>query len=259
MFPEERHIALACRLADAAGAVSRRHFRAGLEADDKPDRSPVTEADRAAERAMREILGVEAPGDGILGEEQGPEREDAELVWVLDPIDGTKAFVAGKPLFTTLIGLLRRGRFVIGVIDQPVIGDRWVGAAGRPTRFGDAPARCRACPSLDRARLSTSGPEYFAADDLGAFQRVAARAKLVTYGGDGYQYGLVASGSLDVVVESGLKIHDFASHVPVIEGAGGVVTDWSGRPLGPTSAGDVVAAGDARVHAEVLAALRRPG
>ena len=102
-------------------------------------------------------------------------------------------------------------------------------------------------------------PAYVAADDLGAFQRVAARAKLVTYGGDGYQYGLVASGSLDVVVESGLKIHDFASHVPVIEGAGGVVTDWSGRPLGPTSAGDVVAAGDARVHAEVLAALRRPG
>lgn len=259
MIVDDRLVSLAHRLADAAGAISRAAFRNGLDADDKSDRSPVTEADRAAEAAMRAILAAEAPEDGVIGEEHGRAREDAERVWVLDPIDGTKGFVAGKPLFTTLVALMIRGRFALGVIDQPVIGDRWTGAAGRPTQLGGAPARCRACPSLDRARLSTSGPEYFTAPELATFDRIAARARLVTYGGDGYQYGLVAMGAIDVVVECGLKLYDFAAHVPVVEGAGGVVTDWSGRPLGPTSAGDIVAAGDARVHAEVIALLRGPG
>ncbi|WP_437833562.1 histidinol-phosphatase [Sorangium sp. So ce1153] len=256
MTPTQDLVDLAQRLADASGAVIRRYFRKGVEADDKEDASPVTVADREAEAAIRELLAAAAPGHGIVGEELGRENEGAELVWVLDPIDGTKAFITGKPLFGTLIALLHQGRPVLGVIDQPVLGDRWLGAAGRQTLFNGELARVRACAGLSLARLSTTGPQYFPPAAGRAFAAVAARAKLLSYGGDCYQYGLVASGCVDVVVEHGLKLHDFAALVPVITGAGGIMTDWEGRPLDAASAGDVVAAGDPRAHAEVLAALR---
>jgi histidinol phosphatase-like enzyme (inositol monophosphatase family) len=255
MTPDDGLIDLAERLADAAGAVARRYFRTGLDADDKADLSPVTIADREAESAMRALLAEQAPGHGVIGEEHGRENEGAEYVWVLDPIDGTKAFITGKPLFGTLIALMHRGKPVLGIIDQPILGERWIGAAGRATTFCGKPARVRACSGLARARLSTTGPQYFAEAGRRAFERVASRAKLLSYGGDCYQYGLVASGCVDVVIESGLKLHDFAALVPVIEGAGGIVTDWQGRPMDASSGGDVVAAGDARVHAEVVAAL----
>jgi inositol-phosphate phosphatase / L-galactose 1-phosphate phosphatase / histidinol-phosphatase len=253
--PDDRLLDLAGRLADASGAVIRRYFRAGLDAFDKADTSPVTIADREAELAMRALLGREVPEHGVIGEEHGREREDAEHVWVLDPIDGTKAFLTGKPLFGTLIALLHRGRPVLGVIDQPVNGERWVGALGRPTLFSGKPARPRACSSLSLARLSTTGPQYFDEMAKKAFDRVAERAKLLSYGGDCYQYGLVASGSIDVVIEYGLKLHDFAALVPVVEGAGGVMTDWHGRPLDAASEGDVIACGTAPLHAEVLGLL----
>ena len=255
MLPDHDLIALAHQLADAAGVVLRRYYRAAIDADDKDDGSPVTIADREAEIAMRALLAARAPGHGVIGEELGRANVDAELVWVLDPIDGTRAFITGKPLFTTLIGVLFRGSPVLGLIDQPIVGDRWLGAAGRATVLGDHPARARVCPSLARARLSTTGPQYFDAAAKRAFDRVAAQARLVSYGGDGYQYGLVASGGLDLVIESGLKLHDFAALSAVVEGAGGVITDWRGQPLGAASDGSVIAAGDARVHAEALASL----
>jgi inositol-phosphate phosphatase / L-galactose 1-phosphate phosphatase / histidinol-phosphatase len=255
MLPSDDLIALAHRLADRAGEVIRPFYRAGIEADDKPDGSPVTLADRAAEEAIRALLTEAVPAHGVIGEELGPTREGAELVWTIDPIDGTKGFLTGKPLFTTLLALLHRGRPVLGVIDQPITRDRWVGAAGRPTLLGGHPARARACASLAKARLSSTGPQYFEAGELAAFERVAERVALLSWGGDGYQYGLVASGSLDVVIEAGLKLHDWAALVSVVEGAGGVITDWEGRPPGTGSAGDVIAAGDARCHAEALALL----
>jgi histidinol phosphatase-like enzyme (inositol monophosphatase family) len=255
MIPDQDLIDLAHHLADAAGAVLRRYYRAGLDEDDKDDGSPVTLADREAEAVMRELLAARAPTHGVVGEELGRTGEGADLVWVLDPIDGTKAFITGKPLFTTLIGVLFRGEPVLGLIDQPIVGDRWVGAVGRATELGNRPVRTRACASLSRARLSTTGPQYFTPAAKRAFDRVAARAHLVTYGGDGYQYGLVASGSLDLVIESGLKLHDFAALAAVVEGAGGVITDWHGRALDAASDGSVVAAGDPRVHAEALASL----
>jgi histidinol phosphatase-like enzyme (inositol monophosphatase family) len=250
MIPDQDLIDLAHHLADASGAVLRRYHRAEIDADDKDDGSPVTIADREAEAVMRELLAARAPGHGVVGEELGATREDAEIVWVLDPIDGTKAFITGKPLFTTLIGVLFRGQPVLGLIDQPVVGDRWVGAVGRATVLGSRPVRTRSAASLARARLSTTGPQYFDEASKRAFDRVAAQARLVTYGGDGYQYGLVASGGLDLVIESGLKLHDFAALVTVVEGAGGVITDWHGRPLDAASDGSVIAAGDPRVHAE---------
>jgi histidinol phosphatase-like enzyme (inositol monophosphatase family) len=255
MIPTPDLLDLAERLVDASGAVLRRYFGAGLDPDDKDDRSPVTLADREAEAAMRAILAERVPGHGVIGEELGASGGGEELVWVLDPIDGTKAFVVGKPLFGTLVALLHHGRPVLGVIDQPVLGDRWIGAAGRATTRSGRHARTRASVALDRARLSTTGPKDFSSGGRAAFERVAARARLVSYGGDCYQYGLVASGSIDVVVEEGLKLWDYAALVPVIEGAGGVITDWEGRPLHAASDGRVIAAGDPALHAEVVTTL----
>lgn len=252
MIPLDDLLALAHRLADLAGSVIRPHFRAGLEAQGKTDGSPVTLADRAAEQAIREAIAQAAPEHGVIGEEFGAENAGAELVWVIDPIDGTKAFITGKPLFVTLLALLHQGRPLLGVIDQPILGDRWVGAAGRQTLYAGKPARARRCAALIEARLSTTGPQYFTEAGRHAFERVAARSQLVTYGGDGYQYGLVASGELDVVVECGLALHDWAALVPIVSGAGGVVSDWQGRPVGTDDSGQIIAAGDARCHAEVL-------
>jgi inositol-phosphate phosphatase / L-galactose 1-phosphate phosphatase / histidinol-phosphatase len=255
MIPLDDLIALAHRLADLSGNVIRPYFRAGIETEGKADGSPVTLADRAAEEAIRAALAEAVPEHGVIGEEFGRQNEGAELVWVIDPIDGTKAFISGKPLFVTLIALLHHGRPLLGVIDQPILDERWIGAAGRETLYSGKRAIARRCSSLAEARLSTTGPQYFTEAGRYAFERVAARAELVTYGGDGYQYGLVTIGGLDVVIESGLKLHDWAALVPIITGAGGVVSDWQGRPVGTDGSGEIVAAGDARCHAEVLAVL----
>ena len=248
-------ILLAQRLADAAGTAIRPFFRSRFERETKPDASPVTEADRASEAAMRAILAKERPRDGIIGEEYGREREDAERVWVLDPIDGTRAFVAGRPLFGTLIALVEAGQPVLGVIDQPIIGDRWVGAAGRPTLFNGAPAHSRSCSRLAAAHLGTTSPAAFPGDDLARFQRVCAQAGDILWGGDCHNYGLVASGHLDAVIESGLQLYDFAALAPVVEGAGGRMTDWQGRPLDAGSAGQVIAAGDERLIDQIMPLL----
>ncbi len=249
-------VTLAERLADSAGAVVRRYFRTPVAVDDKPDLSPVTVADREAERAIRAILEAERPDDGIHGEEFGTRNLDAEWVWVIDPIDGTKSFITGRPIFGTLVALLHRGRPVLGVIDQPVVADRWVGAAGRPTTHNGRPARVRPCPGgLAGATLGTTAPDLFPGTDLDRFRRAAGRAKVTVYGGDCYNYGLLASGFFDLVIESGLKLYDFAALVPVVTGAGGLMTDWRGAPLDAASDGRVVAAGDPRTHREALAAL----
>lgn len=248
-------IALAHALADAAAAAIRPHFRAGFAVEQKGDRSPVTVADRAAEAAMRSLLAEHAPGDGIIGEEYGRAREDAARVWVLDPIDGTRSFVAGRAIFGTLIALIEDGAPVLGVIDQPIVGERWLGIVGQPTTLNGAPVRCRQCGDLGAAHLATTGPSYFGAPGWAAFNRVRAMSRDILWGGDCYNYALVASGHLDLVIEEGLKIYDFAALVPVVEGAGGAMRDWQGAPLGLASEGRVIAAGDARLIAPAIAAL----
>lgn len=248
-------INLVGRLADAAGQIIRPLFRQPIEVVEKADHSPVTAADREAEAAIRQILTAERPRDGIIGEEFGREREAASLVWVIDPIDGTKAFITGRPLFGTLIALLRDGDPVLGVIDQPVIGDRWIGAAGHPTRFNGRPVHTRSCPSLGRAIGATTSPDMFVGDDLPAFQRAATACALMTYGGDCYSYGLLAGGFLDVVIEASMKLYDYAALVPIVTGAGGVITDWHGRALADGGDGRVLAAGDRTVHAEAVRVL----
>ena len=259
--PSDALLALAERLADAGRQAARHHFRTAVTVDDKSDATPVTIADREAESAMRRIVEETHPDHGIVGEEFGTVRPDAEYVWVLDPIDGTKQFITGKPTFGCLIALVHRGRPVLGVIEMPALGERWVGAAGRATLFtdghGEARAQTRACPTLDAATLCATSPGMFAdAVDNAAFARLRAQSKLTLYGGDCHNYGLLAAGYLDLVCEAGMSYYDFAALVPVIEGAGGVITDWQGRPLGPASDGRVLAAGDLTLHAQALEQVR---
>ena len=253
----ETDIALAHRLADAAGAAIRPLFRSDWSHEAKADASPVTEADRAAEAAMRKLLDAEAPRDGIIGEEYGAERADAARQWVLDPIDGTVSFMAGRPIFGTLIALLQDGWPVLGIIDQPIAGERWTGAMGEPTLFNGRPATTRTCRNLAEVVLATTGPQYFSDHDGEHFMALAAQTahKRMVFGGDCYNYGLLASGHIDLVVEAGLKLHDYAALVPIVEGAGGTMCDWNGDPLHADSSGHVIALGDPARLEDVIEGL----
>jgi inositol-phosphate phosphatase / L-galactose 1-phosphate phosphatase / histidinol-phosphatase len=251
----DRFLALAARLADAAGAAIRPYFRQPLAVDDKPDLSPVTAADRAAELAMRELIEAGFPEHGIIGEEFGRVREAAEFVWVLDPIDGTKSFISGVPLFGTLIALTRGGRPILGIIDQPISRERWVGAAGRATTLNGSAIRCRECTALTTATLFATTPDMFRGPDAAAFARVSAAVKLTRFGADCYAYGLLAAGFVDLVLEASLKPYDFCAMIPIVEGAGGIATDWRGAELGLASDGRVLVAGDRRVYQAALALL----
>lgn len=241
-------IAFAHHLAGASGPVIRSHFRQPIAVDRKPDLTPVTVADREAEAAIRERISAAYPEHGIIGEEYGGEREDADYVWVLDPIDGTKSFITGKPVFGTLIALLHNGRPILGVIDQPVTGERWIGAAGRATTLNGEPVSTRPCADLALAALEATSPDMFEGADTDAFQRLCGRVGLVRHSMDCYGFAVLATGFVDVVVEATMNLHDFAALVPVIEGAGGMITDWQGAALGGASDGRVIAAGDARMH-----------
>lgn len=249
---------LANRLADAAGEAIRPFFRAAFEHEQKADHSPVTEADRAAETAIREILERERPEDGIIGEEFGATRETASRQWVLDPIDGTLSFMAGRPIFGTLIALMQDGWPVLGLIDQPIAKERWIGAVGQGSTLNGEPAKTRRCADLATALLATSGPHYFSEEEARQFLMLASKVnrQLIVYGGDCYNYALLASGHIDVIVEAGLKLHDYAALAPIIEGAGGQMCDWDGNPLSADSDGRVIALGDSARLDDVLEALR---
>jgi inositol-phosphate phosphatase / L-galactose 1-phosphate phosphatase / histidinol-phosphatase len=250
-------ILLAHRLADVAGSAIRPFFRSAFADETKSDASPVTEADRAAEAHIRAILDAECPRDAIIGEEYGEKPGTSGRSWIIDPIDGTVSFMAGRPIFGTLIALLEDGWPVMGVIDQCISGERWIGAAGRETMLNGTPVRTRSCPSLGQAVLASTGPQYFDDHSAEHFMSLAAKTahKRMVWGGDCYNYGLLAAGHIDLVVENGLKLHDFAALVPIVEGAGGMMCDWNGEPLHAASRGDVIALGDAARMEDVLEGL----
>lgn len=253
---------LALKLADAARAAALPHFRtkAADNADNKATNGydPVTEADRAAERAIREILGRERPQDGIEGEEYGSQSGTSGLTWHLDPVDGTRAFVAGLPSWTTLIGLEQGGKAILGIIDQGWLDERYVGVgdeAWLDCRGARTQLKTRNCQSLTQAILSTTDPFILTAPERGAFEHLRATARLTRYGLDAYGYARLAAGTIDMVTETGLKSHDVAALIPVIEGAGGVVTDWRGEPA--KLGGQIAAAANRKILDEALVSLRR--
>ena len=220
---------------------------------------PVTEADRGAEAAMRQAIAARYPDHGVIGEEYGEDRPGADFVWVLDPIDGTRAFVAGLPLWTTLIGLRAEGAAAVGAIGQPVLGEIFVGRAQGSrliTRLGERPLKVRTGLLLTEAVIATTDPEgCFNGAELGAWRQLRAAARLARLGCDAYAYAMVAAGTVDLVVEAGLKSWDVEAALPLIAGAGGVVTDWRGAPVG-TEGGQIAIAGDPAVLEEALVALR---
>ncbi len=247
------------RLAASSGETIMPFFRTTLAIDNKnPDHDfdPVTEADRAAEAVMRRLIKANFPQHGIVGEEFGSEREDAEYVWVLDPIDGTKSFIAGFPVWGTLIALLHRGTPVFGMMHQPFIRERFSGDNGSALYqgpLGDRKLTVRRCASLKQATSFTTSPLLMNTADRAAFGRVEAKVRLTRYGGDCYSYCMLAAGHIDLVIETELKPYDIAALIPIITGAGGVISTWEGQTA--QNGGRIVAAGDPRVHQAALELL----
>lgn len=245
-------------LADLARGIARRWFRRLDAVDTKADRTPVTPADREIEHALRARIRAAFPEHGVLGEEEGSERVDAEYVWVLDPIDGTKSFIAGMPVWGTLIALTRLGEPVFGMMHQPFMRERFTGDGAAAHYRGPAGKRelhVRPCASLRDAILFTTSPLLMNEEDRVIFQRVENAARLSRYGGDCYAYCMLAAGHIDLVIETELKPHDIAPLIPIIRGAGGVVTSWDGGPA--EAGGRVIAAGDKRVHEAAIKLLNQ--
>ncbi len=247
------------QLATASGKTILPFFRTSLGVENKNagrDLDPVTEADRAAEAVMRRMIKDSFPKHGIVGEEFGSERADADYVWVLDPIDGTKSFIAGLPIWGTLIALMHRGAPVYGMMHQPYIGERFTGDNGAARYEGPSGKRelaVRRCAALAEAVLFTTSPRLMTAADRARFERVESEVRLSRYGGDCYAYCMLAAGHLDLVIETELKPYDVAALIPIVSGAGGVMTTWEGQPA--QAGGRIVAAGDKRVHEAALKLL----
>ena len=249
------YLPLAHRLADESGAVILRYFRQTLAIDDKDHIagfSPVTVADREAEATIRTLIEASCPDHGILGEEYGHERPDARFTWVIDPIDGTKAFISGMTTWGTLIALQDRGRGIIGILNQPFLGERFVGH-GEGAYLGERRLRTRPCDDLGAAVLYATEPDMFAPAERAAFDALAARTRMRRFGADCYAYGMLAAGFIDLVVEASMNIWDYAALIPIIEGAGGLVTAWDGGPVGAD--GRVLAVGDPRLQPAALEIL----
>lgn len=247
------------QLATASGKTILPFFRTSLGVENKNagrDLDPVTEADRAAEAVMRRMIKDSFPKHGIVGEEFGSERADADYVWVLDPIDGTKSFIAGLPIWGTLIALMHRGAPVYGMMHQPYIGERFTGDNGAARYEGPSGKRklaVRRCAALAEATLFTTSPRLMNAADRARFERVESEVRLSRYGGDCYAYCMLAAGHLDLVIETELKPYDVAALIPIVSGAGGIMTTWEGQPA--QAGGRIVAAGDRRVHEAALKLL----
>ncbi|GAW36973.1 histidinol-phosphatase [Roseovarius sp. A-2] len=255
-FPETDRLAqFAEGLADVTDAMAMTYFRKPLEIEAKEDASPVTQADRAIEAEMRRQIMQAFPTHGILGEEQESARLEASLIWVIDPIDGTKSFMSGMPTFGTLIACVSDGTPELGVISIPPTGERWTGQRGQRTTLNGTPCQTSGRTALGEAILYTTSPDSFDAAGLAQFEKLSEKAAMRRFGGDCYGYGLLAAGHVDLLFEMDLHPYDYMALIPVIEGAGGVITDWQGEPLTLASDGKVIAAASASLHAEALAVL----
>lgn len=248
-------------LAREAARVSLPYFRGAYEETDKGGPGafdPVTQADHEAEAAIRSLIAARYPDHGVIGEEYGEDRPDADHVWILDPIDGTRAFIAGLPLWTNLIALRSEGRPVVGVIGQPYLDEVFLGgpSGARLIKGGaETPLAVRPCPSLNDALIATTDPDLFSGAELGAWTQLRAAARLARLGCDAYAYAMLAAGRIDLVAESGLKVWDWSALVPVITAAGGAVTNWRGEA--PDGSGQILAVGDVGIREQALVTLRR--
>jgi len=255
-FVDPGTVAAAIEIADLARQVSLKYFRQPLEIAQKADRSPVTIADQQTEDLIREEITRRFPEHGFYGEESGQTATDAKWVWVVDPIDGTTSFSTGKPTFGTLIALLYEGAPVLGVVDLPALGDRWVGVKGQPTLYNGEIVHCNAEVSdISQCSVYTTTTKMFDEQALARYQALEKNARFSVFGADCLGYGLLASGFTEIVVEDSLEPYDYMSLVPVVEGAGGCISDWQGKPLVLGSGKQVVASANIELHQKVLKAL----
>jgi histidinol phosphatase-like enzyme (inositol monophosphatase family) len=252
--------AFATTLAEKGGAIAKQWFRTDYTIDLKKDKSPVTIADRTVEGELRQQILAAYPSHGILGEEYGQDKTDAEYVWVLDPIDGTRSFITGSPLWGTLVALLHRGQPVVGVVEMPILQERWLGVAGKGSWFssrGQDQKACTVsrCTRLEEAKFYTTSMRYFDSNEQPAVQHLTDTVQTANFGGDCYIYGLLAAGYIDLVVESQLHPFDYLSLIPIISEAGGCITDWDNQPLSMHSTGKVIAAATPELHRQTLELL----
>jgi histidinol phosphatase-like enzyme (inositol monophosphatase family) len=250
-------LAFARTLADEARSILGPAAALRPDVEVKADKSFVTALDAQIECRLRELISHRYPQHGILGEEEGGSNLGADVVWILDPIDGTAPFVAGVPVFGTLISLAVNRVPVIGVMDFPVTAQRWEGVAGRSTTLNGAAVRTRACGDISRAILTSSNPDFFSEAERPALDALRGRTAWRIYGGCCLSYGLLASGRTDLAIDTGFKVYDYAAFRPVLEGAGGLITDWEGRPVTMDSGAQILSAGDAARHREALGLVQR--
>lgn len=248
----EQLVGFATALADQARGLSLAGFRQRLDVTLKEDHSPVTRVDRDVETLLRDAIRQRWPGHGIFGEEHGKNHIDARCVWTLDPIDGTRSYISGWPLWGTLMAFSCDGVPVVGLVDMPVLGERWVGVKGQGAWLNGQACRSNGRTQLGEATVYATSPDIFRGQERAAFERISAAAAGRRFGGDCYSYALLASGHVDLVVEADLKPYDYLALVPVIEAAGGVISDWQGAALGLDSGGRVVAAATPQLHRQAL-------
>lgn len=239
-------------LADMAQQITMRYFRRDIQLRQKSDRTPVTIADRETEQSLRRCISKKFPDHGFVGEETGSQNVDADYTWIIDPIDGTKNFTIGAPVFGTLIALLYQGRPFAGLLDMPALSERWVGIQGQPTLLNGEPCHVSPATPICDAIIHATTPDMFDQLQRQQFNHVSGQCRFRLFGKDCYAYGLLASGFLQLVMEAGLKAVDVLPLVPVIEGAGGIITDWQGQPISLTNCGTALAASDANLHLQVL-------
>jgi histidinol phosphatase-like enzyme (inositol monophosphatase family) len=248
----QEFIELSHHLADEAGKIIKQYYRQPFDVESKQDESPVTIADKNVEQRLRAIIEEKRPEDGIIGEEYGIKESKNQYTWVFDPIDGTKSFVIGRPTFGTLIALCENGVPILGIIDQPILQERWIGVKRMPTLFNDKEIKTRSCPDLKKARLGSTSPSQLEQEWI-ALQN---SCHFMIWSGDCYSYGLLSIGGLDATIETQLAIYDYIAMPPIIEGAGGHMCDWNGKPLDINSDGRVLAVGDIALKDQILEILK---
>lgn len=248
-------------LADIASEITKKYFRKHFTEENKNNDTPVTIADREIENTIRNTIIREFPTHGIIGEEYGSLNENADYKWIIDPIDGTISFVIGRPIFGNLIALSYKDKPILGIINQPITKERWIGIIGEESKLNNNIIKTRKCSNIENAILCTTSPAFFKGKDLEIFKSITAKTKYqnqqgAIYGGDCYLFGLLAMGSIDIIIESGLNNYDFMALSPIVESAGGIITDWDGNILNLNSDGKVLACGDKEMHKKILKFIR---
>lgn len=250
-LPEE-YLTTAIEAVEIARSLTRKYFRTPLDIDDKLDQTPVTIADRETEQAMRSLILGRHPDHGFFGEESGDQTSDQEWRWIIDPIDGTKSFATGKPTFGTLVALLHGETPVLGIIDHGALNERWMGIHKRPTTYNGRPCRASKITQLSQASIYSTTLDMFDDNSFARYSSLSKACRFRAFGGDCYSYGLLSSGFTELVCEADLKPYDYLALVPVVEGAGGIITDWQGGPLTLESGDQVIAAANDKLHQAAL-------